>query len=532
MSSWLKRTAIAAVATVAFMGAAAAQTVYHRGNNADPETLDPHKTSTISESHILRDLLEGLVIYNAKAEVVPGAAEKWEVSDDGKLYRFTLRSNAKWSNGDPVKASDFVFSYRRIVNPETAAKYVNILFPILNAEKVAKGQAKVEELGVKAVDDRTLEIRLEKATPYFLELLTHQTSFPVHPASVEKHGKDFVKPGNYVSNGAYVLAEVVLNSHIKATKNPHFHDAANVKIDVVNYYPHPDLAAAVRRFQAGELHSTDDLPADQMKSLKERFGKQVVLGPYLGVWSLVLNSSKAPLDDPRVRHALSMVIDREFIAEQIWGETMMPAYSLVPPGINNYVAKGPTLEYKDASPIDNETKAKALLKEAGYGPGGKPIKVEIRYNTTDNNRNTVVAIADQWKRSLGVETSFINTDAATHFAHLRDGGAFDIARYGWIGDYSDPQNFLFLVESDNKGFNYGKYNNKEFDDLMKSKAANEIDLKKRAEYLAQAEQIFLKDLPWIPLMHYGTKNLISSKLEGYHQNTRGVYPTRYLSLKQ
>jgi oligopeptide transport system substrate-binding protein len=532
MSSWLKRTAVAAVATVALMGAAAAQVVYHRGNIADPETLDPHKTSTTSESHILRDLLEGLVAYNSKGETIPGAAEKWEVSDDGKLYRFTLRANGKWSNGDPVKASDFVFSYRRIVDPATGSKYVSVLFPILNAEKITKGQAKVEELGVKAVDDRTLEIRLEKPTPYFIELLTHNTSLPVHPASVEKHGKDFVKPGNYVSNGAYTLSEMVLGSYIRATKNPQFHDAKNVKIDVVNYYPHQDLAAGVRRFQAGELHSMDDLPADQIKSLKERFGNQVVVGPYLGVYALVLNSSKPPLDDVRVRQALSMAIDREFIVEEIWGSTMVPAYSLVPPGINNYVAKGPVLDYKDMSPIDREEKAKALLKEAGYGPGGKPLKLEIRYNTTDNNRNTVVAISDMWKRSLGVETSSINTDGSVHFAHLRDGGPFEVARYGWIGDYSDPQNFLFLVESDNKGFNYGKYNDREFDDLMKNKAVNEIDLKKRAEYLAQAEQIFLKDLPWIPVMFYGTKHLISSKLDGYHQNLRGVYPTRFLSMKQ
>jgi oligopeptide transport system substrate-binding protein len=531
MSSWLKRTAIAAVATVALMGAAAAEMVYQRGNGADPETLDPHKTSTNSESNILRDLLEGLVAYNAKAEVVPGAAEKWEVSDDGKLYRFTMRKDAKWSNGDPVKASDFVYSYRRFLKPETGAKYANILYPILNAEKVNKGQAKPEELGVKAVDDQTLEIRLEKPTPYFLELLTHQTSFPVHPASVEKLGNDFVKPGNYVSNGPYVLSEVVPNDHIKSTKNPNYWDAKNVKIDVVNYYPHPDLAAAVRRFQAGELHSTDDLPADQIKSLKERFGKQVVLGPYLGVYALVLNSSKAPYNDVKVRQALSMVIDREFLADEIWGQTMLPAYSLVPPGINNYVAKQPEYDYKDMSPIDREEKAKALLKEAGYGPGGKPLKVEIRYNTTDNHRKTVVAIADQWKRALGVDSSFINTDAPTHFAHLRDGGDFDAARYGWIGDYSDPQNFLFLVESDNKGFNYGKYNNPEYDALMKQ-AADQTDLKKRADLLAKAEQIFLKDTPWIPLMFYGTKNLVSSKVEGFHQNTRGVYPSKYLSIKQ
>src|SRR3712207_6609404 len=215
MSSWLKRTALAAAATVAFSSFAVAQVVYHRGNDGEPETLDVHKTSTVGESHVLRDLYEGLVIKNNKGEVVPGVAEKWEMADDGKTYRFTLRSNAKWSNGDPLKASDFVFAYRRIMNPETGAKYANILYPILNAEKVHKAKAKLEELGVKAVDDRTLEIRLEQATPYFIEQLTHQTGNPVHPASVEKHGKDYVKPGNLVTNGAYMLAEFVPNSHIK-----------------------------------------------------------------------------------------------------------------------------------------------------------------------------------------------------------------------------------------------------------------------------------------------------------------------------
>ena len=339
-----------------------------------------------------------------------------------------------------------------------------------------------------------------------------------------------MKPGNLVSNGAYSLAEFVPNSHIKVVKNPNFHDAASVKIDQVMFYPISDLAAAVRRFQAGELHSTPDIPADQVKALKERFGTKVVIGPYLGVSALPVNSSKPPFDDVRVRKALSMAIDREFIAEQIWGGTMLPAYSFVPPGIGNY-GKPAQAEYASMSPIDREDKAKALLKEAGYGPGGKPLKVEIRYNTTDNNRNTVVAVADQWK-ALGVETSFINTDSKTHFAHLRDGGDFDVARYGWIGDYSDPQNFLFLLESDNKGFNYGKWKNAQYDDLMKNKAAKEGDLKKRADYLLQAEQIFMKEEPWIPLLHYSTKNLVSDKLVGFNQNISGVYPSRFLSLKQ
>jgi oligopeptide transport system substrate-binding protein len=516
MSSWIKRTALAAVATAALMGAASAEVVYNRANSGEPETLDTHKTSTVQEFHILQDMLEGLVAYDMKAKAVPGQAEKWEISDDGKTYRFTLRNGLKWSNGDPVTAEDFVYSYRRI------------LYPIKNAEKINKGQAKIEELGVKAVDPKTVEITLEQPTPYFIELLTHQTSLPVHRASVEKFGKDYVKPGNMVTNGAYKLVEFVPNSHIKLAKNENYRDAKNVQIETVNYFPTPDFAAMVRRYEAGELDTTDDVPADQMKSLKERFKDQVQVGPWLGGWYMVVNSSKAPLNDVRVRQALSMALDREFIADQIWGQTMLPAYSFMPPGIGNY-GEPAYVTYKDQSPIDREDAAKKLLTEAGFGPG-KPLKVEIRYNTTDNNRNTVIAVADQWKQ-IGVETTFINTDGKTHFAHLRDGGDFDIARYGWIADFNDPDNFLFLLRSDNKGFNYGKYNNPEFDGLLRQSAA-EMDLKKRADIMKKAETILMKDMPWIPIMYYGKSNLISPKIKGFEHNTRGIYPTRFLSKVQ
>ncbi|MGL4324550.1 MAG: peptide ABC transporter substrate-binding protein [Beijerinckiaceae bacterium] len=522
------RTLLVATALSACAVSAHAQVIYHRGNTADPETLDTHKTSTIYEAHVLRDMLEGLVIHNAKAEIVPGVAEKWEISPDGLTYTFTLRANAKWSNGDAVKASDFVYSLRRIMNPETGAKYANILYAISNAEAISKGMEKdMAKLGVEAPNDRTLVIRLKSATPYFLELLTHQTALPVHPGSVEKFGKDYVRPENIVTNGAYVLKEFTPNAHIRLDKNPHFHDAANVRIDRVMFYPTKDTAAAVRRFQAGELHSNDDIPADQIKYLKQTFGDQVRLAPYLGTWYLAVNTTKTPLNDVRVRTALSMAIDREFIAEQIWGNTMVPGYSFVPPGIGNY-GEPAYAPYKTQSIIEREDNAKALLKEAGFGPG-KPLKIEIRYNMTDNNKNTVVAIAEQWK-PLGVEVSFINTDAKTHFAHLREGQDFDLARAGWIGDYSDPQNFLFLVLSDNTGFNYAKYKNPEYDALM-AKAAVESDLKKRAAILFQAETIFTRDLPYIPVMYYGSKNLVSPKLEGWHTNLKDVHPTRFLSLK-
>ncbi len=507
--------------------AGAAGIVYHRGNSADPETLDQHKTSTVSEDHILRDLYEGLVAYDAKGNLVPGAAESWSMSPDGLLYTFRLRPDARWSNGDPVRSNDFVYSFRRIMTPATGAKYANVLYPIKNGRAVNKGEMKPEELGVKAPDERTVEITLDAPTPYFLELLTHQTGFPVHPPSVEKHGADFVRPGNMVSNGAYTLAEFRPNAHVKLVKNPNFHDAANVRIDTVYFYPTEDRSAALRRFQAGELHVNDDVPTEQAKFIRETLGKQFRLTPSLGSYYYTVNTAKKPFDDVRVRLALSLAIDREFLAEEIWAGTMLPAYSLVPPGTGNY-GEPAYVEWRKQSQLDREDKAKQLLKEAGFGPG-KPLRLEMRYNTSENHKNTALAVADMWK-PLGIEVSFVNADTATHYAVLRDKGDYDVARAGWIADYNDPQNFLFLLESDNKGLNYANYANPDYDALMK-KAGAETDLEKRAETLRQAEAIAMRDQPYIPLLYYGSKNLVSPKVEGWEDNIRDVHPTRFMNIR-
>ncbi|MBL8590057.1 MAG: peptide ABC transporter substrate-binding protein [Methylobacteriaceae bacterium] len=500
--------------------------VYHRGAAGDPETLDPQKTSTVVESDLLLEMYEGLVTYDAKANVVPGVAERWSVSDDGLVYTFRLR-DAKWSNGDAVKAGDFVFSFRRLMNPETGAKYANILYTLKNGEAVNKGKAKVEDLGVKAIDDKTLEITLETPAPYFIAQLAHQTGLPVHPGSVEKHGKDFVKAGNSVSNGPYMLEQFTPNDKITLVKNPNYRDAANVKIDKQIFYSMEDRAAALRRFQAGEIHSYGDVPTDQIKFIRETLKDQFRTAPYLGTYYFVFNTTKKPFDDVRVRQALSMVIDREFLAEQIWGGTMVPAYSFVPPGIGSY-ANPATVSWKDASPIDREDKAKALLKEAGYGPGGKKLTIEIRYNTSENHKNTSVALADMWK-GLGVETKFVNTDLKTHYALLRDKGDFDVARAGWIADYPDAQNFLFLGMSDNKGLNYASYANPDFDRLMAQASKDAPD--KRAATMRQAEELFVRDQAFLQLMFYGSKNLISPKLQGWEANTLDRHLARYMSIK-
>jgi oligopeptide transport system substrate-binding protein len=524
-----RRTILAAAPLLLFgnLALASAEMVYNRGNPGDPETLDPHKTSTVAESDILLDMFEGLVTYDAEARIVPGVADSWRQNADGTTYTFTLRPDARWSNGDPVKASDFVYSFRRLMDPQTGAKYANILYTVKNGEAVNKGKAKVEELAVKALDDRTLEISLEAPAPYFIAQLAHQTALPVHPASVEKFGKDFVKPGNLISNGAFVVTEFVPNDHLTLVKNQQYRDAASVKLDREIFYPLEDRSAALRRFQAGEIHSYNDVPTDQIKFIRQTLKDQFKLAPYLGTYYFVFNTKKPPFDDGRVRQALSMVVDREFLAEQIWGGTMVAADSFVPPGTGNYGAP-PTLPAKDLSPLEREAKAKELLKSAGFGEGGKKLVVEIRYNTSENHKNTAIALADMWK-VLGVETKFINTDLKTHYAFLRDKGDFDIARAGWIADYSDPQNFLFLLQSDNTGLNYANYANPEFDALMQ-KAARETNLDARAKILRDAEVIILRDEPYLTLMFYGSKNLVSTKVTGWQSNLLDRHLARFIAI--
>ena len=525
----LQRLALSTALLVALSAPAIAQSVYVRGNTADPETLDQHKTSTTYEANVLRDLYEGLVVYDAKAEVVPGVAESWEVSDDGLTYTFTLREDAKWSNGDPVTAEDFVYSFQRIMTPETGAKYANILYPIKGAEAVNKGEAEPVEMGVKAIDERTLEITLENPTPFFLELLTHQTGLPVHRPSVEEHGDDFVRPENMVTNGAYTLAENTPNAQIVVKKSDTFHDAENVAIDEVRFLPTEDRSAALRRFQAGEILSNNDVPQEQVAFMRENLEGQYRVSPYLGTYYYSIKADKPPFDDVRVRQALNMAIDREFLAEEIVPD-FLPATSFVPEGISNYGSgEAPKFDFLEMDILDREDKAKALLEEAGFGPDN-PLTVEISYNTSENHKNVATAIADMWK-PLGVEVTLSNTDTATHYAGLRDGADYDVARAGWIGDYNDPQNFLFLYESDNLGFNYSRYNNPEYDALL-DEAAAETDLEARAEILKKAERMLLDEVGVIPLLYYTSQVLVSPKLKGWEDNIQNAHASRWMSIEE
>lgn len=528
MKSLLSATCLATALLVAapFAGTAQAEIVYNRGNDTDPTTLDHHKTSTIPEANLMRDLYEGLVAPSAKAEVVPGVAESWEISEDGLTYTFKLRTDAKWSNGDPVTAGDFVFAYQRIQDPKTAAPYANMLFPIDNAEAINKGEKQASDLGAKAIDDHTLEIKLNAPTPYFLQLLTHQSSFPLHAKSVKEFGDQYTKPGNLVTNGAYMLKSFTPNDKIVMRKNPHFHDAANVQIDVVNYIPFEERATCLRRFEAGEVLSCSDIDNAQMDYMKQKLGDQLHIAPYLGTYYLPVKVKKEKLADPRVRQALSMAIDRDFLAKEIWRESMLPGYSIVPPGIDNY--PDPVfLPYKDKDILDREDEAKKLLEEAGVKEGS--LTVELRHNTGENHKNTMTAIADMLK-NIGVNATIVEMEGTGYFDYMKNDGDFDMTRAGWIGDYSDPQNFLFLFESANLGFNYPRWSNADYDKLM-AEAGTTKDLAARAKILRQAEELFLKEVPAIPILYYSSTALVSSKIKGWEDNIMNQHATRWLSVE-
>ncbi|WP_294641007.1 peptide ABC transporter substrate-binding protein [uncultured Aureimonas sp.] len=510
-------------------GSALAQTL-HRGNAGEPQTLDQARTSVNIEAFVLKDLYEGLTIYDPNGKIVPGAAESWQVSDDGTVYTFKIRDAAKWSNGDPVTAGDFVFSMRRIQDPKTAAPYANILYPIKNAEKANKGEVPLDQLGVRAVDDKTLEITLERPTPFFIELLAHQTGLPVHPATVEAQGDNFVRPGVMVSNGAFKLTEQVTNDHITVTKNPDYWDAANVKLNEVIFYPIDDAAAAQRRFQAGEIDMTFDFAADQLEFLKKEFGNQVRVTPKLSTEYYAFDTRTAPFNDVNVRNALSMAIDRDFLSKEIFQGARLPALSFVPPGIPGYETPSePT--YASMDQLDREDEALRLLKDAGYGKGGKPLDISIRYNTNTNHERVATAIADMWRTQFGANVTLQNSDVASHYAYLQEGGTFNVARAGWVADYADAENFLALTTTGNKTFNYSKWSNPEYDRLMAA-SYEEKDPAKRAEILHQAETLILKEQPIVPLLNSASLWLVSDKVSGWGDNVADEHLSKYLSVNR
>jgi oligopeptide transport system substrate-binding protein len=518
--------AMALVLAAAFAGDACAEMIYHRGNTAEPQTLDPAKAATTYEANILIDLFEGLVTPDARANIMPGVARSWQISDDQTVYTFELRPEATWSNGDPVTADDFVYSFRRLEDPATAAEYASMLYVVKNAEAVNAGDLAPEELGVRAIGTRTIEITLEAPTPYFLEMLMHQATYPVHRGAIERFGTDWTKPGNIVSNGAFMLAERVPDDHLTIVRNPKFHAAAEVALDTVVYYPTQDRSTALKRFQAGELHSNDEVPIEQLAELKQVLGDQLRVAPYLGVYYYHVDLRKEPWNNPRLRRAISMGLDREFIAHKVLGDAMLPAYGMVPAGIASYQPY--SADYAEMPQIDRQDEAARLLQELGYGPGS-PLKLELRYDTSENNTNVGIAIQEQL-RPFGIEVSLLNTDAKSHYGHLDGGGDFDFARGGWVADYNDPESFLGIARR-KSGMNSGRYDDSEFERLMDAAAASGAQPEQRMKLLAQAEKVLIDSHGLVPLLFLGTHNIVSPQLKGWEDNVMNIHPSRFIRIE-
>ena len=499
----------------------AVEQVIHVGNSSEPQTLDPHRAEGVPSSNIMRDLFEGLTSEAPNGDIVGGAASSWQISDDGLTYIFTLRPEARWSNGDPVTAHDFVYGLRRSLDPATLSNYTFILAPILNADAVSQAEKPPEALGVRAIDALTLEIKLSGPTPYFLGLLNHATSYPVHRASVEAHGSQHTRPGNLVSNGAYQLDEWVVQSHIKLVRNPHYWDDAETVIEVVWYYAIEEESTELRRYRASELDYTYTLPYKQLSWLRENLPDELRIAPYLGSYYFGYNLTKPPFKgQPELRRALAMAIDREILTERVTGAGEIVAYGWVPP-VNDYQGQQPA--WATWTQEQRNREAQRLYAEAGYS-ADNPLQVQILYNTSENHKRVSVAIASMWKQVLGVESSLENQEWKVFLQTRRAKETTQVFRAGWIGDYNDAYSFAQLMHSKNEQNDSG-YASPEYDSLL-DRTAMEGDPDERARLMEAAERRLLEEMPIIPVYFYVSKHLVKPWVGGYQSNIMDHHYTK------
>ncbi|MBI2994715.1 MAG: peptide ABC transporter substrate-binding protein [Gammaproteobacteria bacterium] len=502
--------------------------ILHFGNGDEPQGLDPTIVTGIPEWHIIQALFEGLVAKDpATLEIRPGVAESWTISGDQKIYTFRLRREARWSDGDPVTAGDFVFTWKRALIPTLGNPYAYMFNCIRGAKTFFEGRnPDFGQVGVKALDDRTLQVELETPTPYFLQLLDHHSYYPVQKKTIEKFGAvdepnmRWTRPENIVGNGPFTLKEWILNRVVIVEKNPLYWDAARVKLWQIYFYPIPNASTEERMFRAQQLHVTDRVPADKLAVYRENDPDSLHVTPYLGTYFYRLNSNVKPLDDVRVRRALAMSIDRRQLVEKIAKGGQQPAYTLTPPNTAGYTSYAKL-------PHDAQ-KAQELLAEAGY-PGGRGFpRLELMYNTDELHRKVATAIQQMWKKSLNIDITLLSQDWKVFMdreTHLH----YQMSRGSWIGDYLDPTTFLdmFIAGSGN---NRTGWSNPRYDELLKQ-ATRTGDREERYALLRAAEAILVEEAPIIPLYTYTQMRLISTDLRGWDHNVLDQHPFKYLYLE-
>lgn len=485
-----------------------------------------HKAVSTEAGDVQRDLGEGLLGVTPDGELRAAAAERWAVSDDGLKYTFWLRPTARWSNGEPVTAEDFVYSFRRLVDPATAAIYVDSVVDIENADAIIAGGLAPEALGVLAADQHELKIRLKHAVPYFLSLLTHPSTFPIHRGSVELHGSAHARAGNLVSNGAYKLQDWQIGSHIDLARNEHYWNNAETAIDRVIHYVTPEPMAELNRFRADELDTTRTIPPESFVQMKEERPDEVRTSPSLAVYYYGFNMTKPEFaDNPKLRQALSMAIDRETIANEVMGRGETAAYGWVPDGTANYEPR--RFSYADLPRAERHQTARQLFREAGYGEDN-PLTIELRYNTSNTHQRIAASVQAMWKAVLGVETTLINEQFQVLLANIEQKDVTEVFRLNWSGEYNDAHTFLSMLESDNPS-NLTAYQSAEYDSLM-DRAAAQTDPDRRKVFLAEAEGFMLSDHPLIPLYFYVNKSMVSKRIEGWEDNVLNYHYSQHLRL--
>ncbi|MEQ1864503.1 MAG: peptide ABC transporter substrate-binding protein [Micropepsaceae bacterium] len=526
--TWLcKALSALVVAAVAFSAPADAAKVLHRGNGAEPKGLDPHQASGDPENQILGDLMVGLYTEDVNGNPILGAADKVTTSPDGLTWTFSIR-NHKWSDGKPVTAEDFVYSYRRILSPKIASEYASILYPIKNAEQVNTGKLPVEQLGVSAPSAKTFVIQLSHPAPYLPEMMTHYSTFAVPKHVVEKHGFDWVKPGVMASNGPYMLSTRRPNDHIKLVKNPYFYDAASVKIDEVYFYPTLDEGSALKRYRAGELDTQERWPLTEYKWLQANIPAEARKYPGLRVLYTVFNTRKAPLNDRRVRLALAESIDVGAIKKSVYFDVFgVEALSVLPPGLAN-VDLSAKVPWAGKTMAQRQSEARALLKAAGFGPEN-PLKLSYNFLNRPDTKRKVIAMQAMWKQ-IGVEVQLDARDFAVHYDLLKSAN-FQMGDAGWVFDYNDAQSVLFLFQSSTAQLNYPGYKNPIYDELMR-KAENEKDAVARGKFLGQAAGLLINDVAVAPAFFQYVRPLVKSYVLNWKNTPRGVNRTRWLDIKK
>lgn len=473
-------------------------------------SVDPQIVEDTSGSDIVRDLFEGLYNQDAEGNLIPGVALSHTTNDAKDVYTFTLRDNAKWSNGDPVTAGDFVYAWRRLIDPETASPYAwfGELMSIEGASAILAGDADPSTLGVTAVDDHTLEVKLTASLPYFALMTTHGSTFPTHQATVEAHGAEWTKPGNIVSNGAYVLTEHVPSERSVRERNPMYWDNENTILEKVTSLVVNDENVALTRYFAGELDKTE-VPSGQYPKLNAEYPDQAHSNPRLCNYYYTFNMSgngNPAFDDVRVREALSLAVDRNVITDAVLQGGQFPAYTFTPGLTAGFVT--PDVPIANMTQAERDAKAKELMAEAGFGMGN-PLSFDMIYNTSEGHKKIAIAMSQMWKQKLGVEVELANQEWKT-FLETRGNQDFELARGAWCGDYNEASTFLDLLDS-GSGYNDGKFNNARVDELlMMAKTANDAQ-----PLYTEVEQIIATEIPVIPVYHYTRVMMLQEDVKGW-----------------